>query len=382
MKEEKAKGKTAQIRAHAHKYGFARIALLILLIAPLLSLSTNARSDTNPVQAYCSQVIQTPSPINENVVLDIIPILLSMTAVIALAYLFGYTFRIDRLLRFSKTELGELIVTGIVVAVFVGGILSVSNPASFTNTFNTDCQQLYTNFFIMLGEFRGLILSQFVLSFISSTSFSITHNYWGIQSAQPLAGLSFISTVVIAALVNIAFAFTGVQLAITFLLGIFFALLPLFFYAGIILRTFPWTRAIGGAFLGLFLAFYVAFPALLSLMLISYCPANPNPGYQGSCLAPALGSSNYIGGHLSKAPTGNIGVVSSIGNFESYFSGWDLSPILLQFASSVSDVIAPSLSNIIAILIAFLISYDLMEALGDLLGSPSLSSSRTLSKLL
>lgn len=374
---EAKKGK----EGNAGRARYAKIALLSLILVPLLSSLAGAQSlQQSAAQLYCSTVITPQSPINANIVGDIIPILLSMTAVIALAYLFGYTFKIDKLLKFSKTEFGELIVTGLLVTVFVGGIFAVSNPNNYYNTFNTDCQQLYTNFYIMLGEFRGILLSNFIINFITSTTFTLTKNDWGIIGAAPLSGLSFITTVLMSTLVNVSFGIAGLQLAITLVLAIFFTLLPLFFYAGIIFRTFPWTRAIGGAFLGLFAAFYIAFPGILSLMLVTYCQGAGTPG--GCTLPPAIGSANYIGNQLGTPPSANLSPLGDFSVFQSYFSGWDFSALFLQFSSTVSNVIAPSLSNIIAILIAFLVSYDLMEALGDLLGSPSLSSSSTLKKLL
>ncbi|MCW6159734.1 MAG: hypothetical protein LVQ95_01435 [Candidatus Micrarchaeales archaeon] len=366
---------------HGIASGRARIAMLVLLLVPLLSMVTGAQTvQQSAAQIYCANVITPQSPINANIVGDIIPILLTMTAIIALVYLFGYTFRIDKLLRFGKTEFGELIVTGIVVSAFIGGIFAVSNPNNYYNAFNTDCQQLYTNFYIMLGEFRGILLSNFVISFISSTSFELDKNYWGIKDAAPLVGLSYISTVLLSTLTNVAFGIAGLQLAITLVLAIFFTLLPLFFYAGIIFRTFPWTRAVGGAFLGLFAAFYIAFPGLMSVMLVTYCQGAGTPG--GCTLPAAIGGANYIGNQLGSVPSSSLSPLGDFSVFKSYFSGWDFSALFFQFSSTISNVIAPSLSNIIAILVAFLISYDLMEALGDLLGSPSLSSSTTFRRLL
>ncbi len=345
-----------------------RIALLVAVLSVVLP-SAGAQ-----FSQYCN-TLMAPNAINTNILPTVFLVVLVMLSIVALAYLFGSAFKFDRLVRFARAEIGEVIVTVLVVSVFIGGIFTVGNPNSYQNVYLTDCENLYGTFLTMLGEFKGLLLSQFTLQFISSFNFGITEQFFGFTGASPFSGLSLVTTSVITTFLNLGLALSGINLAVTFVLSVFFGLLPLFFFVGLLLRTFPWTRAAGGAFLGLFGGFYIAFPSLIYLMTIAPCAS-------GCTLPAGIGGSSFVQQHLT-APNNGWNIFSNAWDqFTSYFQGWDFSALFLQFDNTIQNVIGPSIYMVVSIVIAFFISYDLLEALGDLLGAPALSSQHTLKKLL
>jgi len=318
-------------------------------------------------------------------------IILVMFAIVAIAYLFGSAFKFDKLVRFGRAEIGEIIVTIIVITIFMGGIFAVNNPSSVQSVYLTNCENLYSNFIAGLGEFKGLFLSQFILSFVSSLNFGLTEMFFGVSTVTPFGGLSMVTGPVISTFVNLGFLLIGINLAVTFVLGIFYALLPLFFYAGLLLRTFPWTRAAGGAFLGLFGGFYIAFPFLLYLFMIAPCappagtvvlPGTVAPPGSGCAVPGQVGNVNFVQQHLTEPSSAWNILTGGISQFVSYFKGWDFSALLLNFNTTIADIVGPALYTFISIIIAFLISYDILEVLGDLLGAPALSSTHTLRKLM
>ncbi|MGC8669648.1 MAG: hypothetical protein ACP5TL_00655 [Candidatus Micrarchaeia archaeon] len=300
-------------------------------------------------------------------------IMLIMAIIAGIAFAIGYAIKIDKLVRFAKSELGEILITILIVFVFVGTfeLASASTPSSmFTlskgtfsnNIYMSDCTNLYGVSLSFISPGMDLIIIELGIKFISSIKVSVLPVYFGI-SFSPFIGLSVINNV-INVIINIAGAFAGIMIAVIFLMAVVYKLFPIFFFVGIVLRTIPWTRAAGGAFIGLFVAFYIALPLLLYALI------------SGFAVSP------YIPGTL------NYSVMAELQNITPAIPLLSLFTELISFIPQgivtgfIENVLSPALFYFVAVLISIIISYNLMEALGDLLGAPSLSSRNTLKKLL
>jgi hypothetical protein len=355
----------------------AKTALLSLVI---LAFALNASA----ANSFCDSLITSPNlpPILgsgsagfQGILLASIVIILIMIGVVSILYLFGYAFRIDKLLRFSKTEIGEIAVTVIVVLVFLGSFYLINGIASNnlfslgningglnSGIFYSDCNNLSTAGTNILSQLWGLMISQQTIAFMSSLNFHFMTTYWGLSNVVPLSGLSLISYSLIGTMVTITGAVFSVLFVLAAIIGIFYVLFPIFLFVGIILRSFPWTRAAGGAFLGLFIGFYIMFP-LLVYMLISVSAVQPNPGIPISSV-----SSGF-----------DIGA-GDVNSLTSFFSQGAIQ-IMNQTYDFITIVIGQSFYLIMAAVLSFMISYDFTETMGDFLGSPSLSSKNVLKKL-
>ena len=215
-------------------------------------------------------------------------IMLVMSFAVAIIYGIGYSFRLDKLLRFAKSEIGEIILTLLIVMIFVGtftltsagtsssNFFAAGNGLLNNNIFVSDCSLLSQESFELIPHLFGLGIGASTLMFFGSLTVNLMPNYMGV-SFRPIAGITALTPV----LNTMIFGTWG---AITILMGvgaflvIIYSLFPLFLYIGIILRTLPWTRPAGGAFLGMFIAFYIMFPLLIYFMLVSYVPYIGTPG--------------------------------------------------------------------------------------------------------
>ncbi|MEM3202446.1 MAG: hypothetical protein QXY21_02145, partial [Candidatus Micrarchaeaceae archaeon] len=80
-------------------------------------------------------------------------LVLLMASIFAIAFAVGYAFGIDNLIKFAKIELGEIIITLLIIAIFFAAVSSVNGTVSiFGNTFSQshqggiigdDCISLY-----------------------------------------------------------------------------------------------------------------------------------------------------------------------------------------------------------------------------------------------
>jgi hypothetical protein len=154
-------------------------------------------------------------------------------------------------------------------------------------------------------------------------------------------------------------AIIGLLLVIVFSLFVIYSIFPVFLYAGILLRSFPWTRAAGGTFIAMFIAFYIIFPAILY----------PFSLYMQSV---AVTLSAPSSGALS-----NFGFYTILGMVP-YFGGTAMLTEITGFAQTV----AATGLQLMGILIGLVISLDLVEAIGKLLGAPSAHTRSLLGKVL
>jgi|GEM_PF-1297480 len=333
----------------------------------------------------------------EQTVLNIsLLIMLTMLIIVSMFYMISYVFSLPALKEMAKVEIGEVFITGIIVLAFVGSFLIISSATTSQsyfaaagsnfgrNLFIDDCGYLATSSVSLLEPFFEINIVRFMVDTISSLKVTLEPTYFGF-SVQPLLGYKIFDNV-LAILDDMAGAFILLDLGTLLLVGIIYAVFPLFLYAGIILRTIPWTRAAGGAFLGIFIGFYIVFPILLHLMLGGYAasvatgtPSSSGAGQPGSSLSQQIinqlsGQSNANGAtstilNILETPFSIIG-----GAFASIFNSGGV------VGGFIKGVIEPAFFTILAIIVAFMISFDITEAMGDMLGAPSLKAADIFTK--
>jgi hypothetical protein len=354
----------------------SKITLISALLALLLTSSASAQSLLASVPTICSQLTNT-APILSNttgqgqLLLISLILLLVMLFVSIGAYMLGRAFDINLLLKFSRDEMREIAVTALVVIVFLGSFTAISGSAglggfvlsksgtSSSTVFSADCNSLATSSLNMVGTWVAVSTYQQLFMIVQSVYISIQPGDMG-PAFNPFSGVSILTDPTDGMITNFAM-FAGVlavfTMAIAVMLGIFYTLFPLFLYVGIVLRTIPFTRAAGGAFLGLFIAFYFVFPFLMYFFISPYSQATINSAL------PSATSLIMPGGD-----TNPLGAVTS--GISQSLSGLGSSAMLPWFMDDVAD---PAIFLVLAVVFSLMISMDFMESLGDMLGSPSLS---------
>ncbi|MDE1868395.1 MAG: hypothetical protein KGH60_00280 [Candidatus Micrarchaeota archaeon] len=317
-----------------------------------------------------------------------------MFAIAGILYMVGRSFGLGRLVQTARAELGEIFITVIVVVVFVGSF-SLASTSTGTNSFFAaptggannnifvaDCSSLLntvqTN---LIAPYEVLNLDQNIISIIQSLTIKLMVNDWGF-SFSPFSGLAILGSI-LATLMGVTSAFILMMVGVAVLLGLLYFLMPLFLYVGIVLRSMPWTRAAGGAFLGMFAALYLLFPFMLYGMLSVYpssssvvsCPL-ALPG-QGQCFSLYQ---NYDVNNILGTIQQNTGSTITSGSFTG----------ILQFFTSlgygmvtgfITAVVDPVLYTVFAVVISLFVSFDFMEGMGDLLGAPALEAGNVLRKV-
>ena len=304
-------------------------------------------------------------------------IILAVLSVMAMAYAIGYSMRIDSITNYVKREFAEQVANIIIIAAIVGmtaltfnGIVFITRIATFgmsglykssaassqsswvtiqsavmpstTQSFyESICNNFAGYFYSFLGNSIAGLIQLDILNAMSGISLNLMPNNFGI-SMMPFNGMAPIS-VVFSSLFFVSITFYVITVLIVFLTFIIYALFPIFLYLGVLLRVFPWTRAAGGAFLALFISFYIIFPALIypfSLVAIS--------------------------------PTVQVrSIVSIFGGLISLFATLGFSIFNLMISGFVGAMIGSYAFALIGIAIAFLIAYDSLEAFAQLLGAPA-----------
>ncbi len=330
--------------------------------------------------------IGSATPLN-SMVEDSLLIVLFLVNIAVIAYILGNAFRIRSLANFGRAEMGEAVITIVIVAVFLGTFQGITFNPIFNNqalapssnffaptpsavqpsTFLVDCNMLVAASGVAFNNAFGVLAFQDFDELVQSFSYSI--NFGGGTlgySASPYAGLSG-AIFAIDQVSNIAFVLVAFPLAVAGLLWIFFAFFPIFFYIGLVMRAFPWTRAAGASFLGIFLGFYLMFPALLFLLLSGLGQTAINPyGYS------AIQTISYVN------------PIDILGLGVSYLLG---DQALLQFIGISNGFggqgeISQLFFILVAVLLSFIISFDFMEAISNLLGAPSLRADNTLRRVI
>jgi len=305
-------------------------------------------------------------------------IMLVMLIIVGIAYALGYALKVDKLVKFAKSEIGEVAITLIIVFVFVGsfmavsattpnGMFALSNNQFKSGIYITDCSMLYGVSINFISPIISLMVNEIEITALTSLSVEVAPVYFGI-GMSPLSGLAVVNSV-IKMMINIGAVFIGISIATLFLLLFVYKLFPLFFFLGIVLRTIPWTRAAGGAFLGLFIAFFIVLPLMIYVFATQVSPSVSS--------SPTGSYSSLLSSLLSQGTPSSVN-----GALQSSSKSVDASAIKAVLLGFIQNVLEPSLFYVVSIVLSFIIAYNFMEAIGDMLGAPSLSSSNTLKKLL
>ncbi len=351
-----------------------KIAIIVVLISLLMGVPAAQDQATNICSS--SGVMKTP-PIfgssnisGQGQLLEISALLmLTMLMVSIIAYMLGTAFNINLLLKFSKDEMREVAITCLIVLVFIGAFSTVSGTSGFgtfvtkaatgntlDNVFTKDCTTLASTSLNMINIWALLSVDQNIFTMISSLTVAIQPGDFG-PFMSPLSGLSPLTDTTDGLIGNFAM-FTGVMaiffMTIAIMIGIFYSIFPLFFYVGIVLRTLPFTRAAGGSFLGLFIAFYFAFPFFIYFFLL------PSSQAVVSVQVPSTLS----------LPTFQPDQNNWFNTITTFLNIPQMQPILPYF---MSNVVEPSFYLILGVVFSLMMSMDFMETLGDMLGSPALS---------
>ncbi|MGC8586927.1 MAG: hypothetical protein ACP5K9_01400 [Candidatus Micrarchaeia archaeon] len=356
---------------------YKRIALLTFFLAVLLVNVSKAQ--------LCSNLYSIPSQMgNGNAqyitdsstytgMLDIaLLIILAVLSVMGIAYAIGYSMRIDSITNYVKREIAEQAANILIIATIIGStaiafngivfVMQIANfgmsslstastssitisplvmPSSTLEFYTSICNNFAGYFYTFLGNAIGGLIQLELLNAVSGLSLNIMPNNFGI-SMMPLNGMTPIS-IVFSSLFFVSITLYVLTLLMVFLTFIIYFLFPIFLYLGVILRAFPWTRAAGGAFLALFISFYIIFPALVyPFSLISI--------------------------NVNNALTGAI---SFFGGVASLFTSFGFSIFNLMIGGFVGAMVASYSFALIGISIAFIIAYDSLEAFAQLLGAPA-----------
>ncbi len=336
---------------------------------------------------------------------DSMIIVLIMLSLLGILYGIGSAFGINKLVVFVKNEYAETLANVVIITiVMVGGFGLFNNSAIFLSNIASGAvsssgataaapisgslgtQQMFVNLCnyynkdligANLDNYVGVVYELFVLNIIFYVNIQAMPNGFGVSFA-PFEGAQTLRTAIWSE-EAMSFALLEMGGMLILMLFIIYFLFPLFFYAGIALRTLPWTRAAGGSLLALFIAFYIIFPA----MLYSFAGIGSTSGAGGICGtgSNAAASSLCKSGGITGALKSSTGQLLGVG-FSYLTGGTSFGDAMLANVGDFTKGITYSALQFFGVVVSFIISYDLLEFLGDVLGAPSLQSNRVLSKVI
>ncbi|HUB92420.1 MAG TPA: hypothetical protein VL945_00500 [Candidatus Saccharimonadales bacterium] len=423
--------------------------ILYLAVFALLVTTASAASSTGPVQnQYCTdlfnnQVAGSSGPggaivtnaftpgtgsIFQSVADLALLIVLMVLVVISAVYGIGRGFGINKLVDFAKTEYVESFFNLLMILVIIGGLATVGGFAAFfSNLANLggvsqtggigtgNVKTLYTSICTnvldgqilpLLGVFVGTLIIQPLYDIATSLVISVNFgpsiaNYAPSFTITPLGGLALFYQLILFE-ESPVFIIVILGVATIFMFYVIYFLFPIFLYAGILFRSFPWTRAAGGSFLALFISFYIIFPALYfpfsALAVVPQTDATASNAGSFACTMAATSdiAADVIGFVAGNCQGQNLPTSQSTWAFltQSILSkAWSfLNAVFSDFTGGGTpfinnldvyvEVVAIAIGKLIGLGISFVISFDLLEALGDLLGSPSLQSNRLFERII
>jgi hypothetical protein len=320
-----------------------------------------------------------------------------MGALIAIIYAVGQAFGIDRLTRFAKAEVGEIAITLLIIFIFLGTLsltgtftnsssLFAAAGSSFnTNIFVDDCNAVMASSYSLISPELSFVIDSGLINIASGTVISTQLSDFGV-SFNPFAGDEFLGTI-LQTLISIGGVMIGLLFGIGVFLAVIYGMFPMFLFAGIVLRTLPFTRPAGGAFLGLFVGFYIFLPLILHFLLF-YNSTFLTQSQNGLCGPSSCNTGDlitqfvgYMSGGATTALTGNS--ITSGLNGASTFGTSTISLLNGSIIQAfVSLIIEPVFYTMLAFILSLIMAYDFMEAVGDLLGAPSLKSSAMLKNVI
>ncbi len=403
---------TGRLHNSAHVARRTLLALSIALIC-MLSLVGATSPSTTPISGsgFCTYLYSPPTIVGPTgvglnginpsqydwstytgLLVIALVIVLAVLAVIGLVYATGRAFGINGMVEFAKTEYFESFANVVLIVVIAGGMtaifsvmLLVSNmlasgissvptisvPAISLTTsaqmYNALCSNYMGALFGVGLHILVVYVQEILFNFVGTVAIDLAPNGQGILpyvpgfSFSPLIGLLIVPQA-LGIVVSLMFFIGLVNLGMVLLLFIIYYLFPLFLYLGILLRSFPWTRAAGGAFLALFIAFYIVMPAIL---------------YPFSLITSSASIYSLSAGTSS---------IDSINTFFTFINGvvsqnW-INTIPYTVISSDIAFAMGTILQMIGFIIALMVSFDLMEALSDVLGAPSMTSNNLLRRFI
>jgi len=331
-------------------------------------------------------------------------IVLMVLVVLALVYGIGYGFGINKLITFAKTEYVESIFNIIFILLISGGMVTLNNAAAFfANTaiatspttaggtpsaslpafssmgamYTGICNNIFNNQIVPgLVVFLSLSLVSLTYSFFQSTEIHIlVSGVFFITTLpsfifKPFSGLDF-ATSLIGLETSASIIIIGISVALIFLLFIIYFLFPVFLYLGILFRSFPWTRAAGGTFLALFIAFYMVFPAILYPISAAQSLLKVQAGIPSTLSTSLIAPSTQL---LTFLTSEVLPLYNAFSTTNPLFS-----PGL--FIDQYAEYIASFVLMLMGVFIAFLISFDLSQILARTLGAPSFNAASIMSRV-
>ncbi len=390
-----------------------KLVLLVLLVlfSTLGNAVFSASTQTNTV-VDCSQLFQgsgntylpTLAGITRyNSIISIALLIILMVLMVSgVAYAFGFAFHIETLLTFAKTEFLEAMGNLAIIAVVAVGITFAAGPLYFFANFaslqagtgaipGTSAHSLYYNLcnnvqnniiITGLNNFFGVFLNLYITNFfavgsppVGGLTLHLMPDGFGI-ALSPFQGMSVVTALLWdMQLTYIGSVFMGMFTII--LLFIIYFLFPIFLYVGIVLRSFPWTRPAGGSLIALFIAFYIIFPAIMYPFIMG----NPVNNYVNPEANQGFCSNSQFQSFSGMCNTGNLLSLSTLAHFSDILN-FQFGDLFYSEVYAFINGIEGIGMNLVGLIIALLISYELVEKIGSILGSPSLQGSRALSRIL
>lgn len=404
----------------------------LLKVLPFLLLLSSIGAS----QTYCTDLFNNVHGIvNSNIyTLSTFNDLISFTGLIiivvimfmSLIYGLGIALGLDSFKQFAKTEYLESAVNLLILLFVVGAVFTANGFTSFFSNLSSStvpsttggvttysgggiknlyiniCNnilnlQVFTGALIIFGTFIELVGYNLLaginigFSFSGKNGFSFG-NLLPSVSITPLAGLG-ITVGFIYNEFSALSGFIGLSIATILLLFVIYFLFPLLFYVGVLLRSFPWTRAAGGSLIALFVSFFLIFPSVFSVFTFSTATNII------STLSQLCGSPTAAG---ASASSGNICITSSPSNSNLVAFAQNFGISSLSSASSGSFLLGFLFKNgvgfdanitlyseevgfyvlmFVGMFIAFIISYDMLGLLSKLLGSPSFNGKKIFGKI-
>ena len=337
-------------------------------------------------------------------------IVLAIFSIAGIAYAIGFAFHLQTPMNFARAEFLESFGNLVIIA-FIGVSFLFASPAvSFFSNFATINQgasasgssgsipsgpgaahDIYVglcnginsriidagleNWF---GVFTNLFVANiFAVSLPPGGGFKVV-----IMPNQLRSGISFNPFQGDALLIQLLWDeqviyFSSIFMGMFMVAILFFIyfLFPLFLYVGIVLRSFPWTRPAGGSLIALFISFYIIFPALMYPFI--FAPGISGVSGIGFCGQPSF-ASNY--GDLCHANSFLTATTFSYLVLKgSLYS--DFGKLYYENVAAFADGIEFIGLDLIGLIIALIIAYEMIEKIGTILGAPSLQGARMLGRV-
>ncbi len=328
--------------------------------------------------SFCSYVLSNPtvsaplSPKSSLIEISFLIMALFVT-IVGIAYGIGYAFGINKLRDFSKKEFGEIIITIFIIIAVLGTGSIINSFEGGGSVFQSTCTSLSATSVGAIPTIVVFYALTRVVEIIENIKIGINMDIGvpsilpaGIRvaakiSLEPFVGLTVFNKVFSMGL-NVVVIMLVLVIMIIIALSLIHSLFPIFLLAGIVLRTIPWTRAAGGALIGIFIGFYIFFPAVLNAFL----GINSVSGSTANIVNPSITS------NLASTITSSSTFLTSL--FTSTQSSGGLSAGIIEDVAGIA--VAPLVYAFIAIIISLILSFDFAETLADYLGAPSFTTDK------